>query len=312
MIIESFLRDANQSFFFPIEGLAPAPIHIKCEALNVAGSIKLKPALRMITDFEKSGRIAPGGSLVESSSGNLGVAISMVAAARGYRFTCITDPNASEENMKIMRAVGANVIVVRDKDPNGGYLGSRIALIKKMCEDDPELVWVNQYANDGNWRAHYETTAPEILKEFPRVDYLFIGAGTCGTLMGCARYFRDHSPATRVVAVDAEGSVTFGAKPGTRRVPGLGTSRTPEIVDRNLIGSVVHVAEVDTIRMCRALAKRGLLIGGSTGTVLAGVERWKAEIRSSDVVVMIMPDLGFRYVDTIYNDDWVQRHYGKS
>jgi N-(2-amino-2-carboxyethyl)-L-glutamate synthase len=310
MIVESFLCDVNVSCFFPIEGLAPAPVYVKCEAFNAAGSIKIKPAQRMIEDLETSGRLAAGGALIESSSGNLGVAISMIAAAKGYDFICVTDPNASEDSVKIMRALGAKVIIVREKDANGGYLGTRIALIRTMCAEDPRLVWVNQYANRGNWQSHFQTTAPDILKEFPRVDHLFIGAGTGGTLMGCARYFNDHSPATRIIAVDAEGSVTFGTVPGPRRVPGLGTSRRPEIIDDSLITSVVHVAEVDTIRMCRGLAKRGLLFGGSTGTVLAGVKKLEAEIKPSDIVVAIMPDLGFKYIDTIYNDAWVENHYG--
>ncbi len=209
-----------------------------------------------------------------------------------------------------MRAVGTEVIIVDQKDANGGYLGSRIALIERMCKADPQMVWINQYANASNWQAHFETTAPEILAEFPRVDHLFIGTGTAGTLMGCARYFQIHSPQTRVVAVDAEGSVAFGTPAKPRKIPGIGTSRKPEILNAELVDAVVHVPEVATIRMCRELAKRGLLVGGSTGTVLSGVRMSADTIGPHDVVVAIMPDLGFKYLDTIYNDDWIHRYYG--
>ncbi len=304
MWLDDMTEAASGTPFFCIPDLAPAPVYVKCEALNIAGSIKLKPALRMVDGFVRRGLLSKTGTLIESSSGNLGVALSMVAAAKGYRFICVTDPNASEDSIKIMRAVGAEVIVVEEKDQNGGFLGSRIKLITSMCRNDNSLLWVNQYANEDNWISHYTSTAPEILERYPKVDKLFIGAGTGGTLMGCARYFRSFSPATHVVAVDVVGSITFGAPPGSRRIPGLGTSRRPEIIDDDFVSSVVHVTEQDTIAMCRRFAKRGLLLGGSTGSVLAGVAQACSIVQPDDVVVTIMPDMGFKYVDTIYNDEW--------
>jgi N-(2-amino-2-carboxyethyl)-L-glutamate synthase len=309
MIVASAF-DATPSYSFPIAGLVSPPVYVKCEALNVTGSIKLKPALRMIGELERSGRLGKGGTLIESSSGNLGVAISMVAAARGYRFICVTDPNASTECVKMMRAVGSEVIVVDKKDTNNGYLGTRIALIHEMCQADPNICWVNQYANAANQQAHFHTTAPEILADFPAVDFLFVGTGTTGTLMGCAEYFRVHSPTTRVIAVDAEGSVTFGGPSKSRWIPGIGTSRRPELLDHRLVDTVIHVPEPQTIRMCRQLASRGLLLGGSAGAVLAGVQMFGPQIRHDDTVVAIMPDLGTKYLDTVYCDTWVESHFG--
>jgi N-(2-amino-2-carboxyethyl)-L-glutamate synthase len=301
---------AGRSWFFPVADIVRPTVFVKCEALNFAGSIKIKPAMRMIKDLEESGRLTRGGTLIESSSGNLGIAVAMIAASKGYRFICVTDRNASVESVKTMKAVGAHVILVDRRDPNGGYLGSRIALINSMCAADPSMVWINQYANPSNALAHYDTTAPEILAEFPELDYLFIGVGTTGTLMGCARYFKEYSSRTRIVAVDASGSVTFGGAPGPRRIPGIGTSRRPELVDESLLDDIVYVAELDTIRMCRTLASRGLLLGASTGSVLAGIQSYVGNLKPEHAVVTIMPDLGSKYLDTVYSDEWVTSHYG--
>ena len=310
MKFDSSLFYAGRACFFQISGVVAPTIHVKCEALNVAGSIKIKPALRMIQDLEEAGRLSQDSTLIESSSGNLGIAVSMIAASRGFRFICVTDRNASNYSVSVMRAVGSEVIVVDKKDANGGYLGSRIALIESMCKADPKMVWINQYANESNWLSHFDTTAPEILAEFPKVDHLFVGTGTTGTLMGCARYFRNHSPNTRIIAVDAAGSVTFGTKSGPRHIPGIGTSRRPELLDESLVDAVVHVPELETIRTCRELAACGLLLGGSTGSVLAGIKRYGGTLKRDDVVITIMPDLGSKYLDTIYSDQWVERHYG--
>jgi N-(2-amino-2-carboxyethyl)-L-glutamate synthase len=290
---------------FTVNGLLEVPIFVKCEGLNAAGSIKIKAARRIVDDLESSGELRAGDILIESSSGNLGIALSMIAAQRGYRFICVTDPNATQSTVALMRALGAEVIVVTKRDENNGYLGTRIDLIKSMCVSDTSMVWVNQYGNESNWLAHFETTAPEIAARFPKVDWLFVGAGTTGTLMGCARYFKKFSPNTRVVAVDAEGSVTFGRTPAQRHIAGLGTSRRPTILDERYVDRVINVAERATVQMCRQLARAGALVGGSTGSVLAGIVQSKSLIRSSDVVVTISPDLGMKYLDTIFDDSWV-------
>ncbi len=293
----------------PIEGLAPCTVLLKLEGMNAAGSIKLKTAVQILDDLEISQQIAPGARLIESSSGNLGVAIAMLSAARGYHFTCVTDPNASALAVGKMKALGADVICVTTRDETCNYLKTRLSLIKRMCEDDPDLVWLNQYGNPSNWRAHYFTTAPEILSVCPNVEYLFVGAGTTGTVMGCARYFRQYAPSVVIVAVDALGSVTFGSPPGRRHIPGIGASHKPEIADASLVDELVLVDEREAILMCRALAARGLPIGGSTGSVLSAVSRMSHRFRPGTAVVAISPDMGDKYLDTIYDDGWVKQHY---
>lgn len=298
--------------FTHIDGILVQPVFMKIEAFNAAGSVKLKTALNLINSMEDEGHIFPHSKIIESSSGNLGVALSMVCAARGYAFTCVVDPNASPRNIKIMEALGARIVTISKPDENGGYLGSRIQYIKERLAEDPDTIWTNQYANAANVEAHRKWTAVAIDRRFPRLDYLFIGAGTTGTLMGCVKHFRAHRPAVKIVAVDAIGSVTFGHKPGKRHIPGLGTSRRPEIFDPAGLYAMEMVDERDAIAMCRYLARHhGLLAGGSTGTVLAAVMAWKPHIPKEAVVGTISPDLGERYLDSIYNDEWVRERYGE-
>jgi cysteine synthase A len=178
-----------------------------------------------------------------------------------------------------------------------------------MCRLDERYVWLNQYANSGNWLAHHGSTAPEIAKAFPELDVLFVGAGTTGTLMGCARYFREHRPSVRIVAVDAVGSVTFGAPASPRLIPGLGTSVRPQLLDESLVDDVVHVREEDTVKMCHRLASAGFVFGGSTGTVVSGAQRWLAD-NGATTAVAIAPDLGERYLDSVYRPEWVEQSYG--
>jgi 2,3-diaminopropionate biosynthesis protein SbnA len=285
--------------------------YLKVEGLNPAGSIKLKTAVALVDDADSKGLLRPGGGIIESSSGNLGIALSMVCAARGYHFTCITDPKASPQSIATMRAMNANVVVVTETDYNGGYLGTRIATLKRMLALDPSLVWPNQYANSANPRAHSERTAFSIYQSVADIDYLFVGAGTTGTLMGCAAYFRQFSPRTRIVGVDTCGSVTFGRPAGPRYIPGLGTSRVPELCRSELVDELVYIEEVAAVRMCREIAvNHGLLIGGSTGSVLAAVCAMQLEIPPSARVVAIGPDLGDRYLNTVYNDEWVTERFG--
>jgi N-(2-amino-2-carboxyethyl)-L-glutamate synthase len=301
----------EQSLFIDLEGVLGRPLYVKIEGFNLAGSIKLKPALEMVERAEREGLLGPGSVLVESSSGNLGVALSMIAASKGYRFVCVIDPRCNPATRQLMESLGAQVDLVTEPDPVNGLLGARLNHVRELCESDERYVWLNQYANPGNWGAHYRWTAPEIAAEFPGLEVLFVGAGTTGSLMGCARYFREHRPDVRIVAVDAAGSVTFGGPSAARLIPGLGMSVRPPQLDESLIDDVVLVEEPDTVRTCHRLAARGFLFGGSTGTVVHGAMTWLADHGAQDVTaVAISPDLGRPYLDTIYDPDWVLDHFG--
>ncbi len=310
-IISSPLDFNAEQLFVDLSSTFGRRLFLKCEGFNFAGSIKVKAALGMVEAAERAGVLRPGSVLVESSSGNLGVALSIIAATRGYGFICVTDSRCNPTTHRMMEAFGAKVHTVREPDPHGGYLGARINYVQALCVADPRHVWLNQYANPNNWGAHMRTTAPAIAREFPQLDVLFVGAGTTGTLMGCARYFRTWHPMVRVVAVDSVGSVAFGGPPGRRMIPGLGTSVRPPMLDESFVDDVVRVEEADTIRACHKLARRGFLFGGSTGTVVSGAMRWLAAHDARDVAaVAIAPDLGERYLDTVYQSNWVEDLYG--
>jgi cysteine synthase A len=288
-------------------------LFLKCEAFNFPGSVKLKAANAMVEGAEKDGILKPGSALVESSSGNLGLALSVIAANKGYDFVCVTDSRSNRAIMRHMQALGAQVHVITHAPPGseGGLLGARINYVRALCASDQRYVWLNQYANPRNWNAHFRTTAPAITRDFPQLDVLFIGTGTSGTLMGCARYLREWSRPVHVVAVDSVGSVTFGGPASRRMIPGLGTAVRPPQLDESFVNEVVLVEEADTIRTCRRLAKHGFLFGGSTGTVVFAAINWLKQHNAKGLTaVAISPDLGERYVDTIYNNEWVQDHFG--
>jgi N-(2-amino-2-carboxyethyl)-L-glutamate synthase len=304
----------EEQLYVDLRSIFGRPLFLKCEGFNFAGSIKLKAAAEMVEAAERDGLLTPDSILVESSSGNLGVALSMIAASKGYRFLCVTDSRCNQSTRRLMEALGSqvHVITIAASDSGGGLLGARIDYIRTLCASDDRYVWLNQYANPGNWKAHYRTTAPAIVRQFPGLDVLFVGAGTTGTLMGCARYLREWHRPVRIVAVDAAGSVTFGGAPGRRMIPGLGTSVRPPLLDESYVDEVIHVEEADTIRACHRLSRRGFLFGGSTGTVVSGAIGWLLQHDAREfTAVAIAPDLGERYLDTIYRDDWLRDRYGE-
>jgi 2,3-diaminopropionate biosynthesis protein SbnA len=284
-------------------------VNLKIEGMSITGSIKIKAGKHMVNTLESSGLIAPGARLIESSSGNLGIALSMICAERGYKFTCVSDPNLSPSSARLIRAYGAELIVVDQRDNNGGYLATRIEMIRSKLASDPGLIWLNQYENLSNVEAHYEFTGREILDRFSTPSYVFVGAGTTGTLGGVSRRIRQYSPNTKIIAVDSLGSVTFGGTPGKRLIPGLGTSTPPQIRVHSSYDELLMVPEHQTLSVCHEFARRGLLLGGSTGTVLAAIRQYESRIEHDACIVAISPDMGDRYLDTIYSEDWCRKNF---
>ncbi|MER5758491.1 2,3-diaminopropionate biosynthesis protein SbnA [Streptomyces sp. NPDC002082] len=305
---QAFIQD---DLYVDLEAITGHRLFLKCEGFNFAGSIKLKAATAMVEAAERDGLLTPGSTLVESSSGNLGVALSMIAASKGYRFVCVTDSRCNLATRLLLEVLGAQVHIITEPSPTGGLLGARIDHVRALCASDDRYVWLNQYTNLNNQIAHYRTTAPAIARAFPDLDVLFVGAGTTGTLMGCARYFRSWHRPVRIVAIDVEGSATFGYPPGRRMIPGLGTSIRPPLLDTSYVDEVVHVDEAETIRTCHQLARHGFVFGGSTGTVVSGATQWLAQREQPVTAVTIAPDLGERYLETVYQTAWVQDLYGE-
>jgi cysteine synthase A len=284
---------------------------VKLEGLNPAGSIKAKAAEQMVLEAELEGRLSPGSRLIESSSGNLGVALASLCAARGYHLTIVVDPNTNARTARKAHAFGAEVVMVHERDTAGGFLQSRIDHIRRALRDDPDLVWLNQYVNPANPAAHQHMTMREIVDAFGEPDWLFVGVGTAGTLMGCLAGIRDLGLSTRVVAVEPTGSVIFGGPPGSRHIPGIGASRPSELFRRSAPFLEMTIDEVDAVRTCREVARRhGLLLGGSSGSVLAAVRQMRPRLNPGERVLAISPDMGDAYLETIYDDAWVAARFG--
>ncbi len=279
----------------------------KLELLNPAGSVKDRPARFIVEQGLREGTIGPGVHLVESTSGNLGIALAMVARVHGLAFTCVVDPNITPANLKILERLGAHIDMVVDLDEQGGYLASRIRRVHELLAAIPGSLWVNQYANARNWQSHYYGTAAEILADLDGpIDCLVAGVSTTGTLLGVSRRLRTAFPHLRVVAVDAVGSVIFGGCPGPRRVPGIGASRVPELCIPGEIDQVVHVSDREAVQGCRQLiAAEGILAGGSSGAVVTAIAKLLPDLPDHSRVLTLFPDRGERYLDLVYDDEWV-------
>ncbi|BCK70599.1 2,3-diaminopropionate biosynthesis protein SbnA [Streptomyces libani subsp. rufus] len=292
-------------------------MYAKCERFNPGGSIKDRAAKSMIEHALRSGRLVPGVStVVESSSGNLGIALAQLCNFYRLNLICVVDPRTTTQNMAIMRAYGARVDMVEQRDPaTGEFLPARIARVRAHLASIPDAYWPNQYANEHNARAHH-TTMREICEALAGPpDYLFLSAGTCGTLRGCVEYLRDHQLATRVVAVDAVGSVIFGPPEPwehshRRTIPGHGAAVVPPLLQPGLVDRVVKVSDADCVRGCRRLlAQESILAGGSSGAVVAALDRVGSWLEPGSTCVALFPDGGDRYLDTIYSDSWVESRF---
>jgi 2,3-diaminopropionate biosynthesis protein SbnA len=309
MIIESPLDLIFRDLFYRLRGFAGGhDLFLKLEGFNITGSIKVKTALGLIADLERRGLAKPDlTTIVESSSGNLGIALSLVCAVKGYKFICVTDSNATRANIRGMKLHGAKVIVVDVRDPDGGFLKTRFKTIDGILRSDPNAIWVNQYENIANKNVHAEQTANEIAREFEKVDWIFVGAGTTGTLAGVSERLREVFPNIKIVAVEPVGSVTFGGAPGKRNIPGIGTSLRPKLADLVNPDMVVAISEQTTVETCLAFVRNHhMLVGGSTGTVLAAVQQLAAKFKTGETIVAISADLGDKYLDTVYDPDWVE------
>ncbi|GHC96560.1 2,3-diaminopropionate biosynthesis protein SbnA [Nocardiopsis terrae] len=292
---------------------APFRVLAKVEGMNPGGSIKDRAALNMLVGKLRDGTLMPGRSVVvESSSGNLAIGMAQICRWYGVRFICVVDAKTTSQNIAVLRAYGTEVDIVTEKAPaTGDYLAARIARVRHITNSTAHAYWPNQYANPLNAEAH-RTTMREILEQAGgRVDHLYVATSSCGTISGCVDYLREHSPRTRVTAVDAEGSAIFGCPPGRRLIPGHGAAVVPGLYRQGLADTVVHVSDLDCVVGCRRLiGSEAILAGGSSGAIITALERTAPSIGAGETCVVVLPDRGERYVDTIYDDGWVRAQFG--
>lgn len=279
----------------------------KLEMLNPGGSMKDRPARFIIEQGLRDGTLRPGMRLVASTSGNLGVALAMTAGLHDLSFTAVVDPNTSPANLRLLELFGADIDRVTEPDDADGYLHTRVRRAQELVALTPNAVEINQYADQLNWRSYHDTAGEEILRAVDGpVDYLVAAVSTTGSIQGIARRMRQQHPELKVVAVDAVGSVIFGAPPAPRHIPGFGASRVPEIHDPAAIDDVLHVADAESAAGCRRLlATEKIFAGGSSGAVIAGIEHLISRLPGPARIVTMLPDRGERYLDLVYDDDWV-------
>lgn len=284
----------------------------KLEGINPGGSLKDRPALNIVRKALSQGIIKPGSTIIESSSGNMGVGLAQACAFYRLPFICVVDPKTTAQNISILKAYGATVEMVSRPDPvTGEFLPMRIRRVKELIREIPDSYWPNQYANVGNTEAHFQTMQEIAEALNNKVDHLFCGVSTCGTLSGCSKYIRRHNLKTRVWAVDALGSVLFGGSPGKRLIPGHGAALVPQLYKPHLEDFHVHITDFECIKACRRLvAEEAILAGGSSGATVAALDKVKIDIPRNSTCVLIFADRGERYLDTIYSDTWVEEHFG--
>lgn len=300
-------------------GLAPTPVvplrgdrmdlFTKLEFCNVNGSAKDRAALWILEQAAGRGDVRAGTTVVESSSGNFALSLASYTAALGVRFLPVIDPHCNRGTEAYLRAVCPVVEKVTEPDGTGGYLRTRLSRVRELVAGDAAAYWPNQYRNPDAADAHYRFTGAELCASVPRLDYLFVGVGTGGTIAGLSHRVKETFPGCAVIAVDAAGSAIFGGPPAPRRIPGLGSGIVPPLVGQALIDDVVLVRETDAVAGCHELLRgHGVFAGGSTGSVYHAIRRFfsarPAQSRTP-AVAFLCADRGHAYADTVYNPAWV-------
>jgi cystathionine beta-synthase len=297
----------------------PCPVYAKIEFLNPGGSVKDRIGLSMIAEAERSGRLRPGGTVVESTSGNTGVGLAIACAIKGYKAIFVMPDKMSQEKIQLLRAFGAKVVItptaVAPEDPRSYY-----SVAKRIVGETPNSILANQYHNPENPRSHYLTTGPEIWEQTEgRVTDVVVGMGTGGTISGLGRYLKERNPRIRMVGVDPTGSILLetwqrGQVPDdvlatTYKVEGIGEDFLPTTLDLSVIDQVLRVTDKESFLWTRRLVKEeGIFCGGSSGSAVAAALRYARDLTPDSLVVVILPDSGSRYLSKVFDDKWMREN----
>jgi cystathionine beta-synthase len=290
----------------------------KVEFFNPGSSVKDRMALQMVEDAESDGRLEPGGTIVEGTSGNTGMGLALAAIVKGYKLICVTTDKQSKEKIDILRAVGAEVIIcptnVEPDDPRSYY-----SVAKKIGDETPNSWYVNQYDNLSNSKAHYLSTGPEIWDQTNgKITHFVVGVGTGGTISGVGKFLKEKNPNIKIWGIDTYGSVfkkyhETGVFDKNEIYPyiteGIGEDILPKNVDFDIIDHFEKVTDQNAATYTRRLAKEeGIFAGNSCGAAVRGVVQLKKYFKKDDVVVVLLHDSGSRYVGKFYNDDWMKKN----
>jgi N-(2-amino-2-carboxyethyl)-L-glutamate synthase len=285
--------------------------YVKYEGVNPSGSVKDRAAYYLLDKLLKNGEINKDTVIIESSSGNFGIALSSYCRIFGLKCTIVIDPNVLDINELIITSLATNVIKVTERDITGGFLLTRINYIKEVLKKNSNFYWANQYSNPYIAEAYKNTLGKEICDDL-MVDYVFLGVSSGGTITGVSNAVKERYPNAKVIAVDSVGSVIFGGAPKKRYIPGIGSSMRPDILKKAIIDDVVMIDETEVINKCQHFLRENMmLIGGSSASVYCAVEKYfsgRTFLRKPNVVA-VFADRGDRYIDTIYNENWIKEHY---
>lgn len=288
-------------------------VYAKLEMCSIGGSMKDRAAFNMIRQAMLDGKIKPGHTVVESSSGNMGIGLALACTYYGLKFICVVDERTNQHTIKLLKTLGAKIIKItaKDAEANETLLEARLRTVKQIVEARRGAYWTDQYSNTANPKA-YSAMMEEIQSSLKgEIDYLFCATGTCGTIRGCSDYIKHEGLHTKVVAVDAVGSVIFGGEPRRRLIPGHGAAIRPNLFRDDMYDTVIHINEHDAVKGCRKLLEReAILAGGSSGAIIAALEKKCSDFPKGSTVVLILPDRGERYLDSIYNVSWLNRMVG--
>jgi cysteine synthase A len=280
----------------------------KLEFLNFTGSVKDRPAFYVIKKGVESGIIGPNSTIIESSSGNFASALAAIARNLNIQFIPVIDPNIVKSYENFLYLCCDSVAKVTERDDQGGFQRTRIGKVSDLIQQIPHSFWPDQYGNPLCMEAHYYTTGAEICEQVAPLDFAFIGVSSGGSIAGISNRLKEHFPKIKIIAVDALGSVIFNDQSRRRYIPGIGSTSRPALVDKAIIDEVVWVSEPETVKAChRLLRHHGIFGGGSTGTVYAAIEDYFKDYRGSGRkprVLMLSPDRGHAYLDTVYNHQW--------
>lgn len=285
---------------------SPAEIYLKLEGFNPTSSIKDRPALAMITEAEQTNRLKPGGTIIESTSGNTGKSLAMIGAARGYSVVIVADLKVPKPTLAFYRALGARIELVTEPDENGSLQGARIKRVKELLSEIPDSYNPDQYDNPNNPKIHAETTAKELLSDFNRIDVLVACVSTGGHMTGIAKTLKQHMPSVKTVAVDAVGSAIFSSSFKPYLMNGIGLSWRPGNVHLKDVDRFQLVSDVDAFSVCHLLAKReGILLGGSGGATLFACLHAAKNAPQEAKIVGVVADTGVNYLEQFYDEQWL-------